>query len=123
MTVDVILRADAAIRFMQISDVPYKVVRGFQKLKNLISEEATIAHNRQVEILEKMGGEVQDQAIVFPNVEKRLAYEREMDELLKSEVDLEFEPLNLTRYVDEIKFRDVNADVDALSAFILFEDE
>ena len=124
MKVRTIINAETSLQSMQINNVPYKVVRDIYKLKSLLAEETKIARTRQNEFLSSTGGVIQDaKTIVFPNAEKRMEYEMLVDELMDSEVDIDFVPVDLTQFTDNIIFRNTDVDMDALSAFIQFESE
>ena len=124
MKVRMIIRADTSLQAMQINNAPYKVVRDIYKLKSLLAEEIELVRTRQEELLSNTGGVIQDgKSIVFPDVEKRMEYEKLVNELMDSEVDLVFVPVDLTQFTDRIVFRNTDVDMDALSAFIQFETE
>lgn len=124
MKVRTIINAETSLQSMQINNAPYKVVRDIYKLKSLLAEEIKIAQTRQHEFLSSTGGVIQDaKTIVFQNVEKRMEYEALVDDLMDSEVDIDFGLVDLTQYTDNIIFRDTDVDMDALSAFIQFESE
>lgn len=124
MKVRMIINADTSLQAMQINNAPYKVVRDIYKLKSLLAEEIELVRTRQEELLSNTGGVIQDgKSIVFPDVEKRMEYEKLVNELMDSEVDLAFVPVDLTQFTDRIVFRNTDVDMDALSAFIQFETE
>lgn len=124
MKVRMIIRANTSLQAMQINNAPYKVVRDIYKLKSLLAEEIELVRTRQEELLSNTGGVIQDgKSIVFPDVEKRMEYEKLVNELMDSEVDLVFVPVDLTQFTDRIVFRNTDVDMDALSAFIQFETE
>lgn len=124
MKVRMIIRANTSLQAMQINNAPYKVVRDIYKLKSLLAEEIELVRTRQEELLSNTGGVIQDgKSIVFPDVEKRMEYEKLVNELMDSEVDLVSVPVDLTQFTDRIVFRNTDVDMDALSAFIQFETE
>ena len=116
-----IAAADAALQVMTITGgAPYRIVRDIQKLRKAFEDEIQNAEAESQRIMQELGGVPGQGTIEFPNVEKRIEFEKAWDDIQNTEIEIENSKIDLTPYADNIIFQNLNVDVDALSAFIDF---
>lgn len=125
ISVATILNANAALKSMRIEGgASYKVVRGIRKLQSMLDDEIKIVMEEQAKIITAYRGTpTGDGHIEFSDMDEAKKAEAELIRLDQSEIELDYDSIDLSPFVDNIIFQDSNVDVDALSAFIIFEKE
>lgn len=125
VTIKDMIAANAALNGMVLTGgAPYRIVRGLQKLRKVFDEEIRGADAESGKKIQELGGRPQkDGTIEFPDVEKRIEFEKSWDDIMNTAIDVDMDRINLSLYTDNIIFQNLNADVDALSAFIDFGDD
>lgn len=120
-----VLAANTAIQYMEIQGgAPYKIVRCLSKLRSALADEARIAEERQESLLNEYNGKpANGMVIAFPDADARQKFEKEWEDVLNTEVEINIERVDLSSLADNIVFHNTNVDVEALSTFIYFGDE
>ena len=118
-----IYNAATAIDQMHIRhELPYRTVREFQQIRRMLKTEAETLISEQAKLIELHNGKTGDNGrISFSNRDDLNAFETAWKNLMDEEVDLDFTPLDVSEYAESVKFDAVDADIDALSAFIILE--
>ena len=124
-TVETILAANAALASMRITGgTPYRTLRELHRLRDTLAKEVSVACETQEDLIGRYGGRTNPTGqIIFQRGEDRAAFQTEWDEVLKTEIDLAGEPVDLSGITDNIMFENADADLESLSAFITFEKE
>ena len=122
-SVKTIMAAFSALSVMSIhANIPYRTLRELHKLRQVLFDETQIARNAIRDLVAQFDGDIGSGDIVtFPDADARDAYQTARDELLDTTIELPVNPVDLSSFADDITFQSMNADIESLSAFIIFE--
>lgn len=123
--VSMIIAANAALQMMEVAGgVPYKIVRQIQKLKIALGNEIRLAEDQIQKRMLDLGGVPEENGVIqFPTRSRREEFDKAWEDILHTDVEIDADMVDLKPYANKIIFQNLNADVDALSAFIDFGDD
>lgn len=125
LKVSQIYSAALAIEHMRIQcELPYRVVREFQRVKKALRNEADNIRGEQKKLVELHHGAVKtDGKIAFTAHEDLNAFENAWGTLFNEVVDVDIPLVNMAEYENSIHFSSVDVDLDSLRNFVIMEKE
>lgn len=122
VTAKKILEINSALSRMQIvCPMRFRDARKLNELKKLFSARSAVIAEMEKNLIDNNGGSADERGSVnFKDVQSKEKFVRERDAMLADTDDIEYEPINLSAYID---FIEVPVEVvDTLEEVIIFED-
>lgn len=125
LKVSQIYNAALAIEQMYIRcELPYRIVREFQRVKKALRDEADTIRGEQANLVKLHHGTVKDGGkITFAEHEDLAAFEDAWGTLFNESLDIDIACVDMSDYESFICFSNADVDLDSLCNFVVMEKE